>query len=436
MVTLVVSAALAAPAAHAGQWIQVSCVNPNGSAAPSEGWSSQSYEEGDGSSVSTRCGVGAPMSAELSTLAYEPVGAYEMLEYAPPAGSSLVGGSLDLALRADGDGPSASSTATVYSPGFVFPDDVVLFCANGQGPCQNGTDDYNGNFDLPADLGGDIYVQAGCGGASGGTCENGTDGYYSVAQVISADLLLQNSSVPTATGFTGTLLSPRTSGTADLIFTASDPGGPGVYSVTATVDGTPVFSGTPNTDSGSCVAVGSSSGALMFDQQQPCPATTSVTVPVATTGLKNGRHVLAVTVTDAAGNSATVLDQDISIENPISHSPRVRNRHEVHARFDLGWRFTHRETRLRDVTHVHLPKRGRVAIECLGRRCPKLALRRERTHRAGRLWHELERARFHRGQKLVITVSEPRHRAEPIELIFRDHRKPRVRLLSRTPRAR
>ena len=26
-----------APAAHAGTWIQVSCVNPDGSAAPSEG---------------------------------------------------------------------------------------------------------------------------------------------------------------------------------------------------------------------------------------------------------------------------------------------------------------------------------------------------------------------------------------------------------------
>jgi hypothetical protein len=174
----------------------------------------------------------------------------------------------------------------------------------------------------------------------------------------------------------------------------------------------------------------------MFDRQQPCPATTSVTIPVATTGLTNGRHVVAVSVTDAAGNSATVLDRDITIDNPVSSSPHVPNRHEVHARFDLGWRFHGRTTRLQAVTRVHLPKRGRVALECLGRRCPRLTTRRERTRRVARLWRVLEHVRFRAGQRLVITISEPKHRSEPIELVFRDHHTPRVRLLKRTPRLR
>ena len=39
-VAMVVGLVIAAPQARAGEWMQVSCVNPNGSAAPSDGWSS------------------------------------------------------------------------------------------------------------------------------------------------------------------------------------------------------------------------------------------------------------------------------------------------------------------------------------------------------------------------------------------------------------
>ena len=52
-----------------------------------------------------------------------------------------------------------------------------------------------------------------------------------------ADLLLSNGAAPTASGVSGTLLSPSARGTRELTFNASDPGGPGVYGVSAQVDG-------------------------------------------------------------------------------------------------------------------------------------------------------------------------------------------------------
>jgi hypothetical protein len=63
--------ATATSTARAATWMQISCVNPNGSAAPSEGWSDGS--SGSGAPItSTQCGPGTPMQAELSDLAPAP----------------------------------------------------------------------------------------------------------------------------------------------------------------------------------------------------------------------------------------------------------------------------------------------------------------------------------------------------------------------------
>ena len=48
---------------------------------------------------------------------------------------------------------------------------------------------------------------------------------------------------------------------------------------------------------------------------QPCLQTEGVDLPIDTTGLADGSHDLQVVVTDAAGNSATVLDQTITTAN-------------------------------------------------------------------------------------------------------------------------
>ena len=313
---------LAASSAYAGSWMEVSCVNPSQSAAPSEGWTSFAGGGGYGSNNSTGCGPGSPMYAILSTDAAVGVGSNETLQYTPPGGSTLVGGSVDVSFFADGRGYDASGTAVAYSPEYAYNGSNVFFqCASGLPPCANGSYDYSGVLGIPAGRGGSLYLSAGCGGGSGASCdEGGSEGGWSLVRLWWANLLLSNDATPDASGVSGTLLTPNASGTDELTFDAADPGGPGVYSVTVQIDGSAVYSGTPNNNGGRCVAVGTSGGALMFDYGQPCPPSESVDLPINTTALANGQHTLKVSVEDAAGNSAVVYDGTISTKQPSENS--------------------------------------------------------------------------------------------------------------------
>ena len=310
--------------------MQVSCVNPNGSAAPSAGWSGFAYgSPGAFSTNNNQCGPGLPMAADLSADTAVPVDSDEYLAYQPPAGSTLVGGTLDVNLVADGYGPPAPpsdvdavAVAAVYEPALVAsPADLFFQCVAWLANCPNSSGvDYSGLISLPPDRGGNLYLQAECAeGTQSGTCSlNQHDNAWALAQVVWAHLLLASNVSPQGTQFSGSALQKNARGTAHVVFTASDPGGPGVYSVTASIDGRPVWSGTPNSNGGDCVPVGtdSATGALMFDASQPCLPTEVVDVPVPTAGLPDGGHELAVTVTDAAQNSSTVLDQTITTSNP------------------------------------------------------------------------------------------------------------------------
>jgi hypothetical protein len=312
----------AAVPAYAGTWMEVSCVNPNQSGAPSEGWSSFAAGGGYGSNNGTSCGPGNPMYAILSTDAAVSVGANETLQYTPPGGSRLIGGSIDVSMYADGHGYNASGTAVAYTPEFAYNGSNVFFqCAFGLTSCSSAGNDFSGVLSIPNERGGHLYLSAGCGGASGYSCnEGGSEGAWSLVRVWWANLLLADEATPSASGIGGTLLSPNAEGTAELTLTATDSGGPGVYLVIVQFDGKTVYSGTPNNNGGKCVPVGKSGGALMFDYSQPCLASESVDLPINTTSLPNGQHTLKVLVQDAAGNSAVVYDGTISTKQPASSS--------------------------------------------------------------------------------------------------------------------
>jgi hypothetical protein len=322
LVFAVTGGALAVGRAWAGTWMEVSCVNPNQSAAPSEGWSSFAAGGGYGSNNGTGCGPGNPMYAILSTDAAVAVGSNETLQYTPPGGSRLIGGSVDVSLYADGHGYDASGTAVAYTPEFAYNGSNVFFqCAFGLTSCSSAGNDFSGVLNVPGERGGNLYLSAGCGGASGYACnEGGSEGAWSLVRVWWANLLLANEATPSASGIGGTLLSPNAEGTAELTLTATDSGGPGVYLVIVQIDGKTVYSGTPNNNGGKCVPVGKSGGALMFDYSQPCLASESVDLPINTTSLPNGQHTLKVLLQDAAGNSAVVYDGTISTKQSANSS--------------------------------------------------------------------------------------------------------------------
>ncbi len=152
-------------------------------------------------------------------------------------------------------------------------------------------------------------------------CAAGLDAELDIS---SAKIVLRNESTPTANGFAGSLLNDPASGKASLTFNAKDKEGPGVYRVSAQVDGQVVSSATPNVNEGKCVAYGTYYGALNFHYRQPCPQETAVSIEIPTSGITDGEHQLKVEVEDAAGNTATVYSGAITIANdPISLVPEV-----------------------------------------------------------------------------------------------------------------
>jgi len=433
---------LAPRGAYADDWVQVSCTNPDGSSAPSEGWTNFATNTPEpGSNSSTDCDAGSPMYADLSSQAPASVGTAgigtsEDLQYTPPAGSMLVGGSLDVNAYGDGYGPSypgatGSGDALMFTPDFAFGGNNVFFqcawtlttnCSAGPDPAA-----YSGVVAVPANAGGNFFVTAACGGnPDGGVCDqNPSGGAWASMHVLWSRFLLFNGSSPAASGFGGSLLSPDAYGTADVSFTASDPGGPGVYSVSVLLDGNTVYSATPDANSGHCVPVGTdvATGALMFDYQQPCPSTESVDVPVDTAGLADGEHHLIVTLTDAAQNSSTVLDRTITTRQSGSGivSTRAPRRHarRVKAKLVIGWRYSGARTRLLHVKALDLPRHAHIAVHCRGRGCPRHSTRTASAAHLRRLWKALSRQVLRAGDRETFTIIAPGRSPERIVLTIR-----------------
>jgi hypothetical protein len=163
-----------------------------------------------------------------------------------------------------------------------------------------------------------VTVTVGCDGGPGGYTCPGSQGSLPEADAViqQADFAIDSTATPSASGFTGSLLAGSAHGTANIAFTAADSGGPGVYNVTATIDGTSVYDATPNGNAGACQSIGTySDGSLEFEQLLPCPQQVAVDIPVNTTTLRDGAHELKVTVTDAAGNSSVVYDATVMTAN-------------------------------------------------------------------------------------------------------------------------
>ncbi|HEY5430397.1 MAG TPA: hypothetical protein VIK04_14875 [Solirubrobacteraceae bacterium] len=166
--------------------MQVSCVNPDGSAAPYQGWSgtADGSPEFD-SNNHALCAPGSPMTANLSAaVSPAPGGTDEFLQYTPPANSTLVGGSMNVTLSAYGRGSSATAVAGLYEPVFNPSDsDRFLVCSPILSPCQNGTYTWTGQEPLPASRGGNLIAAASCASPNSMPCDEDPDGNDNYASV-------------------------------------------------------------------------------------------------------------------------------------------------------------------------------------------------------------------------------------------------------------
>jgi hypothetical protein len=441
--SLLASLAVLAGTARAGTWVQVSCVNPNGSASNAFGWSgatSGPYATGATTSASS-CGPGNPLVAAQDVIFGTPpsYGSTATLTYTPPDGSRLAGGTALVSLEAYAYGsPSTPAFTIAYVGAPDASNRLQAVACGGQPNCSSNT--FSGLVSIPAD-GGVFLATVACSDLVQTTdqCDQGgQDGVYDRARVYAADFELSTNAQPQATGFHGSALQRNASGKARLVFTATDPvgagqnppSGPGVFAATVKIDGRAVHTGTPNTNGGACVPVGGGAGQpLMFDSQQPCPPAETVDVPVPTRRLPDGRHRLALIVSDAAGDAATVLDQYISTFNPqITPAPRGPRR--VRARFVLSWHWSGRHTTLRSVTVRRLPGDARMAISCHGQGCPPgVATVSSGSGAVKRALSGLHDLRFRAGDRVVITVTAPGRRSDRILIRIRNGRIPAAALL-------
>jgi len=168
-----------AQTASAGEWIEVSCVNPSGSAAPSSGWVTFTLGGANLTPIDNNddiCGPGSPMTAELGDQAPAANDQSEALKFIAPAGSVLQGGSLNITLSAFGGGPHARAVAAVLEPDNAFDEsDTVFRCEEGMG-CGGPGDTYSGEVPLPDDRGGAVYVIVACQAATGYMCNTNSAG--------------------------------------------------------------------------------------------------------------------------------------------------------------------------------------------------------------------------------------------------------------------
>lgn len=315
--------ALPVATARAGEYHLYSCRMPDGEAAPVDGWSGS--KSGTYSYAEDKCAM--PGGGLVAALGDEPTreantDAATWTFAAPPsasvsrvslwragdtAGGSAINASYEFWLA----GPTASQ---------VFDECSNLFSCGNQGDVVHPLSAEN-RVEVPSsNLGADLFATVSCGGVSEYKCpaaKGDANGYAAALYVYAADITLEQAEGPHASGVGGELTSaPTLRGSSDVSFDATDPGA-GVWQAVFSVDGRAVQRTVLNDNGGRCRDMGQTTDGLpAFLYVQPCAQSLSVDVPFDSTKASNGAHRLMVSVIDAAGNAAPVLDRTVSIDNP------------------------------------------------------------------------------------------------------------------------
>lgn len=320
-----------APSAWGGRYHVYTCRTPSGHSAPTDGWSGSKTGAVSFDYTEDTCGRGGALIAALGDGAPHPVNTEATWKFSPPTGAMLAGATLWRA----GDTAGGVSSNSFYELLLAGPQETAFFsqcaaefkCA-GVGDFARPLSTTNLVVVPAAHLGANLFVTAFCGGISNFECQGGVgdaSGYAAVVYLYAADLVVEENGQPSVASVSGELASAgAVSGTSDIAFTAADSGA-GVYKAVFAVDGQVVQATVPNENGGRCRDVGETAdGLAAFLYTQPCPASVSADVSFDTTALSNGAHHLVVSVIDAAGNAAPVLDRQITVANPVAaiHVPR------------------------------------------------------------------------------------------------------------------
>lgn len=314
-------------AACAGEYHVYSCRTPTGLVAPTDGWVPSEHPTYDPTLNTCESGGGliAGLEAKASHVSDTENDQATWTFTAPE--DEVVN---EATLWRAGDNPGGGNTEASY----VFwlaahsPPTSHIFdtCIAGKGCLGEGNLAYpyapENRIVVPnAELGEpSISFSATCGSQYIKPCPTAENGnrYDAEIELFAADIVLSQPDGPTVSAVSGGLAEdPIVTGTTDVAFHAADPGS-GVYEAIVAVDGQTVQQEIVDEEAGRCRSLGGTADGLnAFLYTKPCPGEASADIPLNTVALSNGPHHLVVTVTDAAGNSATVLDREITVANNL-----------------------------------------------------------------------------------------------------------------------
>jgi hypothetical protein len=321
-------AALPCGVASANEYHAFSCEDPyNGQGAPADDWRYDLFTNGYGDGASSSCsGGGGSISAWMDGGVTHGFGEGGAATFTAPNGETI---SAFTIWRYEAVGPSvpyATPEDTIaYYPGNVSIDDCAQCAPRGDAQDRLSSANEVGVSGLTGVT--QIQARAFCGGGPGtpNVCQtsNVENGNSAEIDIYAADITLNDPTVPAVANVSGPLVSGATlSGDASISFTATDSGGPGVYSGTISVDGKPVVDQILDTNGGACQSLGvTHDGLRSFNDPQPCKPQVSATLTLNTSTLPAGAHNVLVSVDDASGNSTTAWDGTITTTLP----PHVPN---------------------------------------------------------------------------------------------------------------
>ncbi len=240
-----------------------------------------------------------------------------------PAGEAIVGATVWRAGDTEG-GAAANFTYEYWLAGATesgpFDSCIYALGCEREGDLSRPLSSANRVVVPARNLGSQMDINVYCGGVPSHECQAGkgdANGYAAAIYLYAADILLEQTTGPTAANVTGELATaPSVRGSSDVAFSATDPAS-GVYEAVFAIDDQVVQRTIVDENGGRCRDLGGAGdGRPAFLYVQPCKASVSVDVPFDTTRVPDGAHHLVVSVIDAAGIGAPVLDRAITIANP------------------------------------------------------------------------------------------------------------------------
>lgn len=328
---LAIAGGLDAAVARAGSYQVAICHDPaTGATASFDGLSFPTLGPYAYGGFYAGCGAGGYVYATLDGAIAHGPNEFAAWKFQAPPGTTITSAQLWRAFSA-----SSSSTTeqleAISSSGAV---NVLATCDQASGCSSAGTGpssefsaenllEYSGLTGItalegtaacgagPCAAGGNIY----CPELGGGDPCIATDYLYSLV------VTLEDDSAPTTGNVTGTLVEPGVlAGEAEVSFDATDTGS-GLYSAALAVDGITLANTQIDSNDGRCVPIdspgsgGVPAGVLRFASSVPCALSGSATLEFDTNTLRDGSHSVVVTVTDGAGNTATVWSGTIETDN-------------------------------------------------------------------------------------------------------------------------